>query len=162
MALSYRAIPFKHVANGMKLLPNTVLPYINKWYINNPHSQRCSNFTPIIFVYPTFTAMIESHSLKRKQEAHVNSINNTVYFRNISTPTPPYSQNFLLRVWFQYRPREKHLDFISIYELTNDIDSRLHYKHMSRYYSTINDNKLYPDFNPENLNTFITDLQKLF
>ena len=156
---TFRNIPFKHLSNNL-LLPGTLLPYISKSYINHRYP-KYNNFTPMIYKFSTFNGLLQSldngATLREKLDMlQVTDAGNSIYFRDISDNAS--DRIALLRVWFNYTPLYKQLEFISIYELSNSIDNMS----MSKYYSTINNNKVYPDFDPANTSVFITNIQNLF
>ena len=68
----------------------------------------------------------------------------------------------LSRFWFKYTHVHEQIEFISIYELANNINKPQYWKQMNKYYRIINDNKVYPNFNDNDTKTFLTNIQNLY
>ena len=66
------------------------------------------------------------------------------------------------RFWFKYFQYHERINFISIYEITDNIINPKNYKEMNKYWRAINNNKVYPRFNPNTNNQFILQLQDLY
>ena len=182
MALtSFKNIPFKHISNEI-ILPNTLIPNISKWYINrdNQDDRKYNNFSPHIYIFSSYNRLLESldthNKLKSQSQMEllyetiampnknkISDIKNQIYYRDISSGSAIYDTPIILsRYWFKYTPVNKQIEFISIYELANNIAKKQYYYQMNRYYKTINDNKVYPNFDATDTKTFITNIQNLY
>lgn len=180
----YKHIQFKHISNEL-LLPNTLLSYINKYYINypnnirNPNYSKYNNLTPIMYKFNSLGNLLTTLDNKDTTNKQISNITNTItlinqfdhrnitnqiYYRNISTIPDTM---IIGRIWFNYNQGYCHLEFISIYEQTNNIDNPECRKNMMKYWSVINNNKVYPDFNSnmdmdKNKQLFLKHLQELY
>ena len=182
MALtSFKNIPFKHISNEI-IFPNTLIPYISKWYINrdNQDDRKYNNFSPHIYIFSSYNRLLESldthNKLKSQSQMEllyetiampnknkISDIKNQIYYRDISSGSAIDNMPIILsRFWFKYTPVNKQIEFISIYELANNIAKKQYYYQMNRYYKTINDNKVYPNFDATDTKTFITNIQNLY
>lgn len=180
----YKHIQFKHISNEL-LLPNTLLSYINKFYINHPnnilYTSKYNNLTPIIYKFSSLGNLLSTLDNKDNIKKQISKITNTItlknqfdhhnitnqiYYRNISTFPDTM---IIIRIWFNYNPGYCHLEFISIYEQANNIDNPECRKNMMKYWSIINNNTVCPYFNQnmdmdmdKNNQVFIKQLQELY
>ena len=145
-------------------------------YINNniQDDRKYNNFTPHIYIFSSYDRLLESldthNKLKLKLELldetitmpnkiRISDIKNQIYCRDISTNSDTI---ILSRMWFIYKPVYEQLEFISIYELANNIKKPQYWKQMNKYYRIINDNKVYPNFNANDTTTFLNNIQNLY
>lgn len=169
----YKHIQFKYITNEL-LLPNSVLTYINKFYINNPNN-KYNNLSPIMCQFKSIGNLLTTLDNKDKINKQIFNISETItlqnridhqnitnqlYYRNISTIPDTM---IISRIWFKYTPVYCNLDFISIYELANNIDNPKYRINMTKYWSIINNNTVYPDFNTNlDKQQFLKQLQELY
>jgi len=176
---SFKHIPFKHISNEI-IFPNSLIPNIRNWYINynNQYERKYNNFTPHIYIFPSYDRLLESldthNKLKTQLELldetinmpnkiRISDIKNQIYCRDISSESANDNIPIILgRFWFKYTPVHEQIEFISIYELANNIKKTQYWKQMNKYYRIINDNKVYPNFDATDTKPFITNIQNLY
>jgi hypothetical protein len=186
----YKHIPFKYITNKI-ILPKSLISYVNTNYIDPPHNKH-NNYVPIIYTFPSLTIFRanlgiipdansnQNTTLPNKPDTNASliyykkpekytidtilsnqfdTINNVIYCRNIQNSIDTM---ILGRIWFKYIQEYNKINFVSIYECVNNIDNPNHYREMSKYWRKINNNKIYPDFESNTTNMFLSELQELY
>lgn len=183
----YKHIPFKSITNKLLLnkviLPTNILPYIEDQYFNNHYIdyRKNNNYSPILYTFPNFNELIRSSAIINNNKKTispqlgihfqqdynlilpkgVNKIQNQIYYRNISNS---HNTMILGRFWFKYIQSDGNINFVSIYEITDNIQN-VKDKNMNKYWRAINTNKVFPKFDKHNENditTFIKNIQDLY
>ena len=180
---SFKHIPFKHISNEI-IFPKGLISKISKLYINHnkQDDRKYNNFTPHIYIFSSYDRLLESLDTRNKLSSQLEFVNETItipnkiiigdiknqiYCRDISSKSESESTIdnmpiILSRFWFKYTHVHEQIEFISIYELANNINKPQYWKQMNKYYRIINDNKVYPNFNDNDTKTFLTNIQNLY